>query len=264
MSRLAAAEKFYESKLANNPQMPRYNHFMGAINAEKGNVETANGFFRNTIGVQPHNLMARNDYAVHLANNNRKHDAIHELKKGMLVSEEDATLHENMGAILGNSGQYNAALTAATRARYLNPYDAMNHRNLAKLHGALGDARSALQHNMMSVQLENPRAVAKPNTSAFRQAAVQLIAKGGTENREEAYRLMSAARSVEKKHIDLPSSTLTYELISRIKKRYGTSLADIERQQQELANKKKAYDYDDPNNIIHEIRKMKLTKSVKS
>jgi hypothetical protein len=55
-----------------------------------------------------------------------------------------------MAAVLGNSGQYNAALAAATRARFLDPTDAMNHRNIAKLHAALGDSRTALKHNLIS------------------------------------------------------------------------------------------------------------------
>ncbi|KAJ1441183.1 hypothetical protein B484DRAFT_390774 [Ochromonadaceae sp. CCMP2298] len=260
-SALASAESFYTEKLRKNPEMPRYNHFMAAIASHRGQEEPANSYYRATINVQPHNLAARNDYAVHLANSGRKLDALHELDKARLVTEDSALTQKNMAAVLGNSGQYNAALAAATRARFLDPTDAMNHRNIAKLHAALGDSRTALKHNLISVQLENPRAVAKPNTSAFRAAAVQLIAKGGS--RDEAFKLMDAARFVENKHYDLPTSQLTRELVLRIKNRYGTNMHDLARQEADLVAKKKVYDYDDKNNVLSEIRKMKLSRSVK-
>lgn len=211
---------------------------------------------------QPANMMTRNDYAVHLARSDRKDDAIHELKKALLISEKNAVVQKNMAATLGNIGQFSKALEAATSAGHLNPYDAMNHRNLAKIHAALGDARSSLEHNLASIRLDNPHAQDKPVTSAFRSAAVQIIAKGG--RREEAYALMDQARMLEKKHIDLPTSTQTYEIIQKIKRRHGHSLAEIEKEKQAEQQKQLIYDYDNKDNILSEIRKMKLTKSIKT
>lgn len=258
----ASAEKFYQGKLQNNPEMPRYNHLMAAIASERGLEDKANSYYRQAITVQPGNLAMRNDYAVHLSRANRKDDALHEFKKATLISENNALLQKNMAATLGNAGQFNAALTAATKARFLDPHDAMNHRNLAKIHAALGDARSALDHNLMSVQLENPRTQAHPNTSAFRAAAVQIIAKGG--RREEAFALMDAARHLERKKADLSTSIQTQEIIQKIKRRYGNTLAQIEKEKQEELNKQKIYDYDNPDNILKDIRQMKLTRSIKT
>ena len=167
-----------------------------------------------------------------------------------------------MAATLGNMGQFTKALDAATTARHLNPYDPVNHRNLAKIHAALGDARSSLEHNLAAIRLDNPHSQAKPNTTAFRAAAVQIIAKGG--RREEAYALMDQARQLEKKHIDLPTSTQTHEIIQRIKKRHSQSLADIEKEKESALQKLLIYDYDNKDNVLTEIRKMKLTKSIKT
>lgn len=258
----ASAENFYDKKLQNNPEMPRYNHLMASIASERGLEDKANGYYRQAITAQPGNLMTRNDYAVHLARSNRKEDALHEFKKATLLTEKNAVLQKNYAATLGNSGHFNEAIAAATKARFLDPSDAMNHRNLAKLHAAMGDARSALEHNLTSVSLENPRLQANPNTSAFRAAAVQLIAKGG--KREEAYALMDAARHLEKKKIDLPTSVQTNEIIYKIRKRYGQSLEAIEKEKQEELNKLKVYDYDNKDNILKDIRLMKLTKSIKT
>ena len=77
----------------------------------------------------------------------------------------------------------------------------MNHRNLAKLHNAtgtghmltssytlhmanqlaatLGDAYSSLTHNLEAIALEKRfQSDLKPDTSIYRSAAVQIIAKG--------------------------------------------------------------------------------------
>lgn len=258
----ASAEKFYQTKLANNPEMPRYNHLMAAIASERGQEEKANSYYRQAIMVQPGNLAMRNDYAVHLSRANRKEDALHEFKKATLINDDNALLQKNMAATLGNAGRFNDALAAATRARFLAPHDAMNHRNLAKIHAALGDAHSALEHNLMSVRLENPRTKAHPNTSAYRAAAVQIIAKGGA--REEAFALMDAARHLEHKRADLSTSVQTHEIIHMIKRRYGHTLAQIEKEKQEEIEKQKIYDYDNPNNVLKDIRQMKLTRSMKT
>ena len=69
---------------------------------------------------------------------------------------------------------------------------------------------------------------------------------------------------LEKKHIDLPTSTQTYEIIQKIKRRHGHSLAEIEKEKQAEAQKQLIYDYDNKDNILSEIRKMKLTKSIKT
>ena len=258
----ASAEKFYQDKLAKNPDMPRYNHLLAAICSERGLEDNANGYYRQAITTQPGNIMTRNDYGVHLSRAGRKDDALHEYKKAMLINEDNAVLQKNFAATLGNTGKFSEALAAATRARFLDPNDAMNHRNLAKIHAALGDAKSALEHNLTSVRLENPRVEAHPNTTAFRSAAVQIIAKGG--RRDEAFALMDSARHLEKKKVDLPTSVQTYEIIHKIKKRYGMSLAQIEKERQEELNKLKIYDYDNPDNILKDIRKMDLTRSMKT
>eukprot|EP01034_Spumella_vulgaris_P024836 gene24836-31224_t len=136
----------------------------------------------------------------------------------------------------------------ATRARHLNPYDAMNHRNLGKLHNALGDSRSSLEHNMTSLRLERPvlnsagtgyvtSAGTKPVTSAYRAAAVQIIAKGGS--RDEAYKLMDVARTLENKTFVLDTTQRTNEIINKAMKRMGDQVGKIEKEHNAEAEKKR-------------------------
>ena len=99
-------------------------------------------------------------------------------------------------------------------------------------------------------------------------AAIEMIelyllgSPGGS--RDEAHRLMDEARKIEQKKIDMPTSNRTYELIYKIKKRYGNSLHDIERQLQDELDKKRSYDYDlMKHSLLKDIKSMPLTRSIK-
>ncbi len=218
---------------------------MAAISSAKGNNEAADNYYRQTISTTPHDVMARNDFAVHLANQNRKYDSLQEFKKATLIVEDNAILQKNMGAVMGNSGQYKEALECATKSRHLNPNDAMNHRNIAKLHAALGDSRSSLEHNLTSIYLENPASLLpsigsagpKPVTSAYRAAAVQIIAKGGS--RQEAFKLMDIARTLENRTFQLDTTQRTNEIIYNAMKRRGDQVGAIEKERRDAEEKKR-------------------------
>lgn len=226
------ASDYLKGRLQINPSVSRYTHLLGTLAQARGNVEEADQYYRQTILMAPNNVMARNDFALHLRRLGQKDDCIKELKKAELIVSENGLLHKNLGAAYGQTGEFDLALQHATRARFLAPADAMNHRNIAKLHSALGDTHSALQHNLQSIQLEDPHKGFKPNTSAYRAAAVQIIAtQRGTK--EDAVALIDAARRYEGKKFELSTTERTFELIDRIKQQQGDRFKDLERKKQE-------------------------------
>mmetsp|Transcript_8148 Transcript_8148/g.11449 ORF Transcript_8148/g.11449 Transcript_8148/m.11449 type:complete len:236 (+) Transcript_8148:311-1018(+) len=181
--------------------------------------------------------MIKNDFALHLANHGRKSDAIHEFKKNLLNVQDNAVLYKNYAAVLAKSGRYREALDAATRARHLNPSDPMNHRNIAKLQYVLGDTRTAVLHNMESIHLEgNSNFNGKLDSTAYRSAAVQVIAKGGDVN--EAQSLMDAARKIEGAKVSVATTLRTNEIIYKVMKKKEDGLAQMEIMQREAEAKK--------------------------
>lgn len=234
---LVDAIDFYEDKLASNPTMPRYNHCLAAITSAVNDNEKADNHYRQAILAAPNNVMIRNDFALHLAKQQHKDEAIKELEKARLYVEENATLEKNLGAMLGRKGDYRNALQHTLQARILNPDDAMAHRNLARIYSTLGDNHTAFKHNLTSIQLEDPRTM-KPNTSAYRAAAVQIIARGG--DRQEAIAYMTAARNIENKHIDLPTSQRTNELLFKIRRKQAYQMELLEKERQEKEARRKA------------------------
>lgn len=233
------ATDFYTKKLENYPGMPRYNHYMAAISMAKGDVETADNYYRQTMMAAPGDIMVKNDFAMHLNALGRKEESIKELKKATLITEENATIQKNLGALYGNTGDTHKALTHSLRAKYINPNDPMNHRNLAKIYNAMGDTDTSLEHNLKSIDIEeNPRFGRKPNTKAYRQAAVQIIAKGGS--REDALSLMDRARIIENQHTKLSTTERTVEIIAKIRKQQSYHYDQLERMKREEEEQKKA------------------------
>lgn len=233
------AEDFYNTKLRSNPNMPRYNTMMGAIASAKGDIETADSYYRQSIVAAPNNILTRNDFALHMAthgNYDKKLDAIKEMKKTLLMTDTNPLIHKNIAALYARTGQYQDALRHGNESRFLAANDPMNHRNLAKLHSILGDTHSALEHNLQSIQLEDPSKVT-PNTSAYRAAAVQIISKGG--NHEEALSFMKAARMYEKKKFHLSTTQRTNEILEKVEKQQRDILLRKEMEMKQEEERKK-------------------------
>jgi hypothetical protein len=80
-----------------------------------------------------------------------------------------------------------------------------------------------------SIELEDPQLVT-PNTSAYRAAAVQIIAKGGSH--DEALNLMRAARIHEKKLFALSTTQRTNEILDKVRRQQEHVLRERERERQ--------------------------------
>lgn len=240
------AEKFYLDKLKTNPSMPRYNHLLASICSQKGDADRAENYYRSAIVTAPKNIMVRNDFALHLMRDGRKKDAEHELNKALLQVDDNATLLNSNATILAKSGQYKPALDAATKARYLNPNDPLNHRNLAKLYNALGDSHLAYQHNIESIQLENAgisgsggdESSIKDKANAYRAAAIQVIAKGG--QRETALSLVSNARNLEGKKFLCSTTDRTNAIMFKVMQRKNAAMEIKKKEEEDAAAAMKA------------------------
>jgi len=174
------AVHYYEKKVEKNNNNARYHNFLAALRGAEGGIESKRKsrlHYVETLRVQPHNVMARNDFALFIAKEGKYDDAKDELEKALLYNDDQPTIRKNLSAVLARKGNYAPAIEHATRASQINPEDAMNHRNLARIYEAMGDSRTSLQHNLVSINLEKN----KPNTSAYRAAAVQIVAQGGNK-----------------------------------------------------------------------------------
>jgi len=232
---------FFEKKLENQPGIARYEHLLGSLYAAKGDDVKATSYFKNSLA-NSNNIMTRNDLALHMArsenlrNPDKFKECVTEFKKAFVIAgDEQPTLHKNLGALYAAHGDYNEARVHARRALEINPNDSSNHRNLSKVLDCLGDQRSALKHNLEAIRLD-AKYKHKPHSSSYRAAAVQNLCKGG--NIDESVKLISQARIFENKKYECPTTIRTQEIISKIMKRCGDPLDELEKEEKALAEKK--------------------------
>ena len=214
---------------------------MGALASAAGNNKMAEYHYQNTLRAAPHDVLARSDYALQLARTGKLGESVDELKKTFLITREQPTVHNNLGAVLARRGDYKPALEHTTRAMELAPQNSVNHRNCARIQSLMGDTRGALKHNLESVAIDSRNALqggGKPNSLAYRAAAVQIIALGGDRN--EAHRLMDAARSIEGKKHFLGTTERTNEILSMIMTRVGDKEEALKKEAAALEAAKKA------------------------
>lgn len=232
------AVSFYENKLIDNPTMPKYNHNLAVLMDAQGKKEHAGELYKQALSATPNNVMIRNDYAIYLAKKQEYLLATKELEKGLLVVEEQPTLHANLCAIHARTGKFDEALEHARRARQLRPELPMNLRNLARIQNHTGDSKTALELNLEAINLEKKGYHGGYiNTDVYRSAAIQSISKG---EKEQALQLVREARSIEHKLYQSPTTERTNEIIAKIMKRKGDKLSQIEKEAKEAEERERA------------------------
>ena len=223
------AMNFFEKKLENVPDMPKYNHCLASLKAASGDSVGALANLQVALANDPQNLMVRNDYALTLARNGDYKHSIDEFNRALLLNNDQSTIHKNIGAVYARKGNYRDAYVHARRAVQVNQSDPMAHRNIAKIQEAIGDSRSALSHNLTSISLENMTNKPKRNTAAYRAAAVQMISQGNYP-REDAINLVHIARSHDGIKYVSPTTERTNEIIKSITSRKGDEVEIMERE----------------------------------
>ena len=239
------ASAFYEEKLKNAPDNALYHHMLAAMSIAGGDNASGLDHFRASIS-SSNNVMTRNDMALHMArtenlkNPDRFKEVMTEFKKALVLAGDDQpVLHKNISAVYAAKGDFTLARDHTRRALEISPNDAANHRNISKIMDELGDQRAALRHNMEAMRLDIKNRT-KPNSSSYRAAAVQNLVKGG--DMKESIKLLSAARKIENKVYECSTTIRTQEIISKIMKRIGDPLDDLEKEEREVAQRKALQD----------------------
>jgi Flp pilus assembly protein TadD len=111
-------------RLERAPQNARYNNFAAVLQQSLGNDEAASYYYKQTVGLKPHDVMARNDHALQMARTGRFGEAQDELNRALLLQKDQPTLHKNIAAVMSRSGKMEIF---AMRGRIANEYDRTNH-----------------------------------------------------------------------------------------------------------------------------------------
>lgn len=246
------AEEFHRKTLEINPSDPMahndYSLHLLHKNMNKMKEEMDSSDKKKKKIIKKYHLNPEDPEYHHFITKKNKDVSLSELKKAELTSvTESSIIKNNMAAVLSLSSNFTEALQYAHRADQLAENDPVINRNLAKIYKELGNTTESLKHNLKAIEIEknkhelylmNPsvQTAAKPNTSAYRTAAVQIISQGGEYS--EALDLIRRARQLEKKEATSSTTERTNEIINKIKTKQEIFFSEIEKKKLERLRQK--------------------------
>jgi tetratricopeptide (TPR) repeat protein len=149
----------------------RLEHFNAAkIYSRMGDHLGAIGEYRVAISLDPRFIEARYRLGVELLQNGDKAEALKELRRAELISDQFTKLHEirySMGLALRDLGQFEGARAQFERVIATKPRFAPAHNELGKLQMARKDYQAALKNFADAIQLD-----AKEEYAANMQKAI--------------------------------------------------------------------------------------------
>ncbi len=176
--KLDEAAKLYRRLVSRNSENFHALHFLGLLEAGRGNVDDAKRLIARSLSVQPPNIQFVENYATVLCQTADYHAAIQTCRDGLRLNSGNAALlyvaatsffklnklQESLfmfdkllqqqpkhivalnerGSVLGAMKQYDAAMTSVEAALALDPRYAEGHLNKANLYSELGRHEDAL------------------------------------------------------------------------------------------------------------------------
>ncbi|KAG5181093.1 hypothetical protein JKP88DRAFT_257957 [Tribonema minus] len=208
--------KYFRHKLRQAPDNASYHRNLAPLLVSEGQLTKAIHHYRRAIELNPADCSSKNDIGVCLWQLGKWEAALAAFVQVTRERPDFTAAHVNMSAVYFGRGMLVQALQHARQAVHLAPMDARAHRNLAKVLDATGDSTCAMAHRQIAV-LRGPGSRVPPKPVAadiqvHRALAVQLHyhQQGDVEG---AHACMDAARALEGKHVVLPNSETTWEIV---------------------------------------------------
>jgi protein O-GlcNAc transferase len=150
--RLAEAEAFCSSTLADKPQDFDAMHLLGVIRLRQGDFARACELVQKAVAIRPGDAQAQQNLGSLLALQGRLDEAATCYSRAIAIDPRQADAHSNLGLLLYNRGQPDAAIACYRRAIEINPGHPEAHNRLAlvlieqkQLTEALAAAKRALE-----------------------------------------------------------------------------------------------------------------------
>jgi tetratricopeptide (TPR) repeat protein len=129
--RLDFAEDIYRKLLAKNPHDPDALFLLGALLAQRGDVQRAIDLHRRAIAVKPDYLKAIRNLAALLAGAARFEESVTAFKSAMAIAPQDPALRNDLGTVYLVMNRLDDAIASFQAAIELNPDFAEAFRNLS-------------------------------------------------------------------------------------------------------------------------------------
>jgi Tfp pilus assembly protein PilF/2-polyprenyl-3-methyl-5-hydroxy-6-metoxy-1,4-benzoquinol methylase len=131
--RLVEAEALYRQILDTDPEQPEALHWLGVIELQQGQPQTAVELIQQALKVRPTYAEACNNLGLALQAQQRLPEAEQAFRRALGLEPDDVDIQLNLGLVLSHQDKFHEAVTAFERARMLDPDDPaiQNHLGLA-------------------------------------------------------------------------------------------------------------------------------------
>lgn len=170
----------YQQLGAKNPDNASIPHRLGVLESKAGNHEVANGHFRRSLELEPHNAEVLTDWGYSLFLQGKLDEAEQALRLALKESPTDTRATNNLALVLGHAGQTEESLALFRQVSGEAPAWV----NLGYVHVSLGEGEKAAECFAKALTIDD-------NLTAAANALVQIA-----ELQQEAQE-----RAIQQQHI---------------------------------------------------------------
>jgi tetratricopeptide (TPR) repeat protein len=150
----AQAREIYRAVLAECPDDPQVNHFLGLLYQQLGDDRAALPLLRKAADLLPREAQAQSVLAVSLLQTGEVDEAITRLRLAIEANPRYAPAHNSLGMALKRRGDPAAAVASYETAAALNPDAAQIHNNLANALAESGQPDRAIASYCRAIELQ--------------------------------------------------------------------------------------------------------------
>jgi tetratricopeptide (TPR) repeat protein len=159
-------ETLWRDTVAKNPASWLALVNLGAVVQERGEIEEAIGYFRESLRIEPHQHEAYNNLGSAMRLRGELDEAIEAIRRSLAVEPDYVLAHNSLGLVQHDRGDYDEAVRSFERALELRPDFAPAHTNLGISLAAQGRLVRAIRHHREALRIAPDLPQAHTNLAA--------------------------------------------------------------------------------------------------
>ncbi len=179
----------WRQTLETRPDDPQAPAGLGTWAQARGDHETAVGYFRSALALEPAYVLARYNLALSLESLGRREEAAAEYRRVLADDPDHADAANNLATMAALAGRLDEAVSLWEQAVESEPTHARAHNNLGNALRQRGDLSESVRHLLRAVELEPEYPEAHFNLG------MALRSRGDAEGSVAAFRQAAAARA---------------------------------------------------------------------
>mmetsp|Transcript_40455 Transcript_40455/g.126575 ORF Transcript_40455/g.126575 Transcript_40455/m.126575 type:complete len:244 (-) Transcript_40455:271-1002(-) len=167
-------------RIKNNPTHAAHYHALSQLLKARGDDARALRALKKAVVLNPSDVFARNDFALHLHDTGDSEGAMKQISIAVRTAPHNPLVRKNAAAIYSRKGRYNEAREHAEAAIRYAPQDPAGYRLLARIRDVQGNTEESLKWGRVAIQLGPGKnfQYEPGDADQYRHVAVQSVGMG--------------------------------------------------------------------------------------